>query len=1719
MKINKHQSLPLVFGNPSNTPCFSEVAFIASELADRATLIQTLREGVTYVILDNARDGLDQIARYLSNHQIRVLHIVSHGGAGLIEIGSTRLSQDTLKQYESELREIGQLLDTDAEIHIYSCNVASTSAGVAFVEQLSEITGTSVAASENLTGSASLGGDWNLETHIGQISALMAFNVTAVQAYASVLAATDENFDSLGQTDTINTSINVGSWTFTANVASEFIVADDALYPGYLNGSADQSLIWNADSTNANVFSFYATDQSAFQLNSFQLGELSGSTTVTITTYLNTGLVGFATINLNQSSSINGITYTKDSNGDFGVLSFNSSYQNIDKVQLNFSGPSMPEIDSIDVSAAVVPPTITSATFDASTGVLTVTGTNLTASAGNDVDVSKLSLSGEGGSPYTLTSSGVEITSSTSFSVSLNGTDLAAVRQFLNKNGTSSTSGTTYNIGGALGWLTADASASDTSGNSVTVTNVAVPAITSATYDAATGALVVTGSGFLLLNGVNNDIDVSKLTFTGEGGSTYTLTTTSVDITSGTSFTVALNATDLANVNQIINKNGTSATGAITYNLAAAENWAAGADAAVVVADLTGNGITASNVPIPAITSATYDGNTGVVVVTGTGFTHLSGATNDIVANKFTFTGEGGATYTLTDTANVEITSGTSFILTLSATDKAAVDLLLNQNGTSSAGATTYNIAAADGWAAGASSVTTTDASGNGITVSNAMDSTPPSAPSTPDMSAGTDSGSSSTDNITNDTTPTFSGTAEANATVRLFDTDGTTQLGSGTADGSGNWTITSTALSTGAHSITAKATDASNNTSVASSGLSITVDTTAPVAPSAPDMTSGTDTGVSNSDDITNDTTPTFTGTTEANASVTMYDTDGTTVLGTATADGSGNWSITSSILSAGNHTLTTKATDVAGNVSSASSGLSISIDTTAPSVSTINRVSSALTNATSVDYMVSFAEAVYGVDTTDFSLTATGTATGSVATVTQVNANTFTITANTLTGDGTLRLDLKNSGTGITDTAGNAIATGFTLGQTYTLDHTAPAVTSVNVPGNATYNAGQHLDFTVNFGENVTVDTTGGTPYVALTLDTGGAVQASYLSGSGTAALAFRYTVQSGNADANGITVGALSTNGGTLRDAAGNNATLTLNSVGSTAAVLVDAIPPTTSIASAVFSADTGTSPTDFITATAAQNISGTLSANLAAGESVEVSLDNGATWTTATATVGQNTWSLAGQTLVASDALKVRVSDIDGSGPTLSQAYVLDITSPTLQSTTPADNATAVAVAADVVISFDESVASVAGKTINLYKSADNSLVETIAVNDGTKVGITGGVVTINPTADFAETTGYYVLVDSGAFTDMAGNVYGGITSTTDFNFTTLTTPPAPSGNSAPTMSVTTPLDNATDVAVDTAIVMSFSEAIKAGSGNILISNVSGARSLADVRTISVNDPQILINGRTLTIDLADPLQPNSAYHVLIDNGAITDLAGMAFTGITNPTAFNFVTASGASVNPLPITDDLFLMQLYRDILYREADTGGLSFWTQLLEQNQLSRESVAEAFISSDEFQDVVGSVARLYFGTFDRMPDQAGLSYWVNALRAGASLTDIGKAFIESDEFVGLYGTQDGASFLGPLYNHILDREADLPGLLYWQTQLEAGVSKGQILTLFTNSPEYATNSLPEITATLTSLGLLGTLPDQNTLDTLVQDVTSGTPLIEIIGTMLNSPEYHDRFL
>jgi hypothetical protein len=278
------------------------------------------------------------------------------------------------------------------------------------------------------------------------------------------------------------------------------------------------------------------------------------------------------------------------------------------------------------------------------------------------------------------------------------------------------------------------------------------------------------------------------------------------------------------------------------------------------------------------------------------------------------------------------------------------------------------------------------DAAGN-------TDATPASATWTVDTAAPSAPAITSPANgsSTNDNTPTFSGTAEPNSTVRVF--NGATQIGTATTNGGGNWTFTpSSALPDGTNTITARAVDAAGNVSGPSTGVSITLDSTAPVSAigskppahsnsaaahftfSADDVAAtfeckldggawaacaspqdfsslsegdhtfnirGTDAAGNTESpaktytwnvDLTapaipvvtaptagqsvSDTTPTISGTGEPGATITVY-VDGSPV-GTVTVDNAGNWTYdVTPALADGSHTVSIKATDLAGNAS----------------------------------------------------------------------------------------------------------------------------------------------------------------------------------------------------------------------------------------------------------------------------------------------------------------------------------------------------------------------------------------------------------------------------------------------------------------------------------------------------------------------------------------------------------------------------------------------------------------------------------------------------------------------------------------------------------------------------------------------------------------------------------------------------------------------------------
>lgn len=174
----------------------TKVLIVDPAVTDYQSLIDGIGRDTEVVVLEAKQDGVAQITQILSDRQnIQTLHILSHGESGLLKLGSTHLNLQTLDRYAASIRGWASALAKNADVLLYGCRVAAGIWGQHFVEQISDLTGANIAASTNLTGSAALGGNWDLEFTTGQRRSPLAFHPAAMNAYEGVLVVfLDETF-------------------------------------------------------------------------------------------------------------------------------------------------------------------------------------------------------------------------------------------------------------------------------------------------------------------------------------------------------------------------------------------------------------------------------------------------------------------------------------------------------------------------------------------------------------------------------------------------------------------------------------------------------------------------------------------------------------------------------------------------------------------------------------------------------------------------------------------------------------------------------------------------------------------------------------------------------------------------------------------------------------------------------------------------------------------------------------------------------------------------------------------------------------------------------------------------------------------------------------------------------------------------------------------------------------------------------------------------------------------------------------------------------------------------------------------------------------------------------------------------------------------------------------------------------------------------------------
>ncbi|WP_393943027.1 DUF4347 domain-containing protein, partial [Shewanella sp. S23-S33] len=1411
--------------------------------ADKSVLRRALKPSVQLVELDSSIAGLPQLINVLDGHKnLAAIHVVSHAQAGVILLGNSRITPETIQQEVQAFAALKGAVREGGDLLFYGCDLAANESGEALLDIISNNTGLDVAASNNLTGNAELQGDWDLEVTRGNIESTLVFSEKALRDFSEVLAPiVNGTYGFVGWSGQATAQLSTTHFRLTAK-GGDGVTQNLASSIGnfaYMHGgetSTNHYFYLRADGTNTTAFELTgltggeAADPAyTAQFTNLRIvGYLQNGGTVTSSTVNGSGVKETFTFAPGQLASFSGVK----------LKGFKLFFDCASACNSSTDGPEFFEFYGFTVANAIdTPPANSDATLIAAGGVVEPIGLATTIdTVGEAVGVFDFTIT-DGG-----TSDGLATTVS-QIVVSVSGTSTDAERSKitwrLNGPDASNMNGT-YNAGADTITFSGLAMSVADGGNETYTVNAYYNDNTTLTED-RTIILSVDGDTNLTVGGSGTQMESGQSAVTNGSGTTLDVvasqlvfTTQPAGSVSGAALTtqpviVARDAfgntdVDFAETLTLTESSAgtlTNATQAATAGVATFSNLTYTATADQQAFTLTANdqdGV-GSNLP-------TVDGNsvTSDVVATQLVFdtqptptSVISGqntafSTVPIVsardANSIVDTGyatgitlaevNGAGSATITGTGDTDGNGAT-----VSITPSSGVSTFTSMQITytnSGAGSETFNLRASSG----------------GLTTADSSQLTASTTPTVTDgnisISGGTGSGGAF--KIGDTVTVTWNNTAGGNNNAGITGvTVDFSQFGGGAAvaatDSSGTWTatytLTSGAIDASSRNVSVTATNAQGDTTTADTTNAV-VDNVVPVVTDNRLSISGA-TGTGDAYKIGDTVTASWNNTaggdnntdTISSATVDFSAFGGGAAV--AASNSSSTWTatytISSGAIDATNRNISLTAIDNAGNTTTTADTSNATVDSIAPLVSDVNIGISGGTGTAGAYIAGDTVTAIWnntagGDNNSDIIISATVDFSqfGGGATVAATNSSgTWTATYTLVVG--AINASSRNVSVTATDNAGNSKTQADSSNAT--VDNVVPAVTSVSVPANATYISGQSLDFTVNTSEAITV---GGTPRIALTLGAS-TVYASYLSGTGSSALTFRYTVQSGDLDTDGIAIaGSIEANGGTLKESSGNSLSSTLNAVGSTSSVLVDAIAPTVSSVAVPANDTYVVGETLSFTVSSTENVT----VNTGGG-TPRIAVTIGGTTRYATYISGSGTTNLVFSYIVQSgdndtDGIGL-ASSVDANGGTLldgagndlvltlnsvgsTVAILVDTAAPTVLSFSPADGDVSVAIDANFVLTMNEDIQLGTGNIV-IY-DADDLAVATIDV--GSPAGqlmITAGVLTINPTANLVEKTSYYIQIANGAITDLAGNIYAGISNKTDWNFTVAdVTPPVVTG---------------------------------------------------------------------------------------------------------------------------------------------------------------------------------------------------------------------------------------------------------------------------------------------------------------------------------------------------
>lgn len=195
----------------------TKIAFVDDSIADSQNLIASLGADVEVVCI-NGEDGLFRMAEVLQDRSdLDSVMVFSHGAPGKVFLGDAELSSATLDRYADALAVIGGALTEQGDLLFYGCDVGAGEAGRTLVNELARLTGADVAASDDPSGGAAQGGDWDLEVQSGTIDLQSLAHIDSslplsLLAYMVTLSIDNTNLAEEGGTATITAHLSAACW-------------------------------------------------------------------------------------------------------------------------------------------------------------------------------------------------------------------------------------------------------------------------------------------------------------------------------------------------------------------------------------------------------------------------------------------------------------------------------------------------------------------------------------------------------------------------------------------------------------------------------------------------------------------------------------------------------------------------------------------------------------------------------------------------------------------------------------------------------------------------------------------------------------------------------------------------------------------------------------------------------------------------------------------------------------------------------------------------------------------------------------------------------------------------------------------------------------------------------------------------------------------------------------------------------------------------------------------------------------------------------------------------------------------------------------------------------------------------------------------------------------------------------------------------------------------